>query len=307
MVMSNAWSIWIIVIVALHIIAYAWLLFSTSKMKAKDHKKGETTGHEWDGIKEYNNPLPKWWLYMFVLTIIFAVVYLVLYPGMGNYKGTLDWTQEKEWAAENEVVKAKKAELFATFINKSIPEMIKPVINEDGSIDNTAMEIGERLFANHCSTCHGSDAGGAIGFPSLIDDDWLYGSKPENILQSIAQGRNGVMPPWGAALGDEGVTQVAAYIRNFTVPGQDQNEVAEGQKKYSMFCIACHGADAKGNQMLGGPNLTDDIWLHSYDDSRLESIIRDGIAAIMPKHKELLDDDSIKVLAAYVYSLQNEQ
>ncbi len=298
MVMSSGWSIWIIVIVALHIVGYSWLLYSTSKMKEENQKEGETTGHVWDDdLTEYNNPLPKWWLYMFILTIVFSVVYLILYPGMGNFKGTLNWTQEGAWAEENTVVLEKRSELFSTFINKPIPEMIK---------DAKAMEIGERLFANHCSSCHGSDAQGAIGFPNLADNDWLYGGEPATIVQSISAGRNGIMPPWGAALGDEGVKQVAAYVRNFSEQGQDAELVAEGQTKFGMFCVACHGADAKGNPMLGAPDLTDNIWLHSYDSGMLESVIMAGVSGKMPKHDELLDDNSIKVLAAYVYSLSNE-
>ncbi|MFK8010539.1 MAG: cytochrome-c oxidase, cbb3-type subunit III, partial [Marinicellaceae bacterium] len=281
MEMSNGWSIWIIVLVAAHIIGYAILLFSTSKMKNDNQKEGETTGHEWDGIEEYNNPLPRWWLYLFVLTIVFAIGYLILYPGMGNYEGTLKWTQENQWAEENKAVQAKKAEFYSTFIDKPIPEMIN---------DNKAMEIGERLFANHCSSCHGSDAQGAIGFPNLTDDDWLYGGDPASILQTLVGGRMGIMPPWGAALGDDGVKQVAAYVREFSEKGQDPALVAEGQKKFAMFCVACHGPNGKGVQALGGPNLTDNIWLHSYDSSRIESILMEGISGNMPKFSEILDD-----------------
>ena len=297
MVMSSGWSIFIIVMVVAHIIGYSYLLYATSKMKTEDYKDGETTGHEWDGIKEYNNPLPRWWFHLFILTIVFAIVYLVLYPGMGNYEGTLKWTQENEWAEENTVVQAKKNDLFSTFIDKSIPEMIK---------DNKAMEIGERMFANHCSSCHGSDAQGAVGFPNLTDNDWIYGSDSDSILQSISAGRNGIMPAWGAALGDDGVKQVSAYVREFSEKGQDKTLVEEGQKKFAMFCAACHGTDGKGVAVMGGPNLTDDIWLHSYDSGLIETILMDGISGNMPKHSELLDENSIKVLAAYVYSLTND-
>ncbi len=297
MVMSSGWSIYIVIIVVVHIIGYAYLLWSTSKMKAKDQKQGETTGHSWDGIEEYNNPLPRWWLFMFILTILFAIGYLVLYPGMGNYKGTLNWTQENAWAAENKEVLAKRAELFSSFIDKSIPQMIK---------DEKAIAIGERLFSNHCSTCHGSDGGGAIGFPNLKDNDWLYGGKPENILQTITNGRHGVMPAWGSALGDDGVKQVAAYVRNFSEHGQDETLVAEGQKKFAMFCVACHGADAKGNHLMGAPNLTDNTWLHSFDSGMVENILLEGTSGTMPAHGDILDAGSIKVLAAYVYSLSHE-
>jgi len=297
MVMTSGWSIWIIVIVIIHLIGYSILLFSTSKMKTEKHKKGDTTGHEWDGIEEYNNPLPRWWLYLFIITIVFAVVYLILYPGMGNYAGTLKWTQEKEWSKENEIVRAKRDDLFRTFIEKPIPEMIK---------DPKAMAIGERLFANQCSTCHGSDAQGSVGFPNLVDKDWLYGSDPDTIIQSITAGRNGVMPAWAAALGDDGIKQVAAYIRNFNEANQNENLVVEGQKKFAMFCVACHGVDGKGNQVIGAPNLTDNIWLHSFGSVKLEKIIMQGISGKMPAHGELLDANSIKVLAAYVYSLSNE-
>jgi len=295
--MSSGWSWFIIIIVIAHIIGYSYLLFSTSKMKQEDQKEGETTGHEWDGIEEYNNPLPRWWLYLFIITIIFAVVYLILYPGMGNYKGTLNWTQENQWAEENKMVQDKKNELFSTFIDKSIEEMIH---------DTKAMEIGESMFANHCSSCHGSDAQGAIGFPNLTDNDWLYGGDPASILQTIVGGRMGVMPPWGAALGDDGVKQVAAYVRDFSEKGQDATLVAAGQQKFAMFCTACHGADGKGVAVMGGPNLTDDIWLHSYDSGIIETALMEGLSGKMPKFSEILDDDSIKVLAAYVYSLTND-
>jgi cytochrome c oxidase cbb3-type subunit 3 len=267
-------------------------------MKKDDHKEGETTGHVWDDdLSEYNNPLPRWWLYLFIITIVFAIVYLILYPGMGNYEGTLKWTEEKAWAEENQIVLDKRKELFSTFIDKPIPEMVK---------DTKAMAIGERLFANHCSTCHGSDAQGAVGFPNLTDNDWLYGGEPATLVQTITNGRNGVMPAWGAALGDDGVKQVAAYVRNFSEEGQDAALVTEGQAKFAMFCVACHGADAKGNHALGAPNLTDNTWLHSYDSALVETILMEGISGKMPAHGELLDDGSIKVLAAYVYSLSHE-
>lgn len=297
MVMSSGWSIFIIVIVVAHIIGYSYLLWSTSKMKAKDHKQGDTTGHNWDGIEEYNNPLPRWWLFMFIFTILFSIGYLILYPGMGNFKGTLNWTEENAWAAENKAVLEKRAKLFSTFIDKSIPEMIK---------DKKAMAIGERLFANHCSTCHGSDAQGAVGFPNLTDDDWLYGGEPDTLVQTITNGRHGVMPAWGSALGDDGIKQVAAYVRNFSEQGQDKELVAEGQKKFAMFCVACHGADAKGNHLMGAPNLTDNTWLHSFDSGMIETILNEGISGQMPAHGELLDSGSIKTLAAYVYSLSHE-
>ena len=297
MEMSNGWSLFIIVIVVIHIVGYSYLLWSTSKMKAEDHKPGETTGHEWDGIEEYNNPLPRWWLNLFIITIIFSIGYLILYPGMGNYKGTLGWTEENEWAKENEQVLAKRAELFSTFIDKPIPAMIQ---------DEKAMAIGERLFANHCSTCHGSDAQGAVGFPNLTDNDWLYGGEPDTLVQTITNGRNGVMPAWGSALGDDGVKQVAAYVRNFSEEGQDSDLVAEGKGKFAMFCVACHGADAKGNHLMGAPNLTDNKWLHSFDSGMIETVLFDGISGEMPAHGEILDSGSIKVLAAYVYSLSHE-
>lgn len=296
--MSSGWSLFIIIIVVAHIIGYSWLLYSTSKMKSEDHKEGDTTGHVWDDdLTEYNNPLPKWWLYMFILTIVFAVVYLILYPGLGNYKGTLNWTQIGQWQKENSEIVAKRNELYSTFIDKPIVEMIK---------DPKAMEIGESLFANHCATCHGSDAQGAVGFPNLADNDWLYGGSPDQIVQSITSGRNGVMPPWGAALGDEGVAQVAAYIRNFNSDQDETKEITEGKNKYAMFCVACHGVNAEGNQLLGAPNLSDNIWLHSSDSAMLETIMMEGISGKMPAHSEILDENNIKVISAYVYSLSNK-
>jgi cytochrome c oxidase cbb3-type subunit 3 len=307
--MSNGWSLFIIILVVAHIIGYSWLLFSTSRMKQENHKEGETTGHTWDDdLTEYNNPLPKWWLYMFILTIVFAVVYLVLYPGLGNYKGTLNWSQVGQWENENAKVTETRNEYFSTFINLPIAEMIHPIIDKDGNEDNRAMEVGERLFANHCSTCHGSDAQGAIGFPNLADKDWLYGGTPEQIVASITNGRNGVMPPWGAALGEEGVNQVAAYIRSFNKEQPETKQTIEGKNKFDMFCVACHGADGSGNQLLGAPNLTDNIWLHASNSNshKLEAIIMEGVSAKMPAHSAILDENNIKVIAAYVYSLSNK-
>jgi cytochrome c oxidase cbb3-type subunit III len=305
--MSNGISLFIIVFTLANILACGWLMWWSARVRvAQDpkHKSDaggqiEKTGHVWDGdLEEYNNPLPRWWLWLFIITIVFGLGYLLMYPGLGNFAGKLGWTQLNQHASEVHAAQARLESRLAGMDKMSIEEIAsKP----------EAMSIARNLFGLYCTTCHGSDARGARGFPNLADKDWLWGGLPETILQTISQGRTGVMPPWGDALGEQGVEEVMAYVVMLSGKQAPADMVAKGRERYSTVCVACHGADAKGNQALGAPNLTDNIWLYGSSLPALRETITKGRNGAMPAHAELLGPVKTKLLAAYVYSLSNDQ
>jgi len=297
---SSFWN-WYIIIPTIGGIIACFLLIrwlSTGAIKPGD--KAESMGHVWDGdLEELNNPLPRWWLNMFYITLFFGIGYLILYPGLGTFKGLLGWTSVGQYQHEVDVADAKYGPLF-----KKYQEMPIVAVADDPD----ARSMGERLFVNYCATCHGSDARGARGFPNLRDNDWLYGGSPETIEQTILNGRNGVMPAWKDALGgDAGVADVVEYV--FTLSGRnvDQVAAARGQEKFQMLCVACHGADGKGNQALGAPNLTDNVWLYGGSARQVTETIAMGRNGVMPPHRDFLGEDKVHLLAAYVYSLSTGQ
>ena len=293
--MSNAWSWYITILTLANVLGCVWLIRWTSKPVAGEAKSGDVTGHTWDEtLQEYNNPLPRWWLWLFYITIVFGLIYFVLYPALGNYKGMLGWSQEHRYEKEMAQAEAAYGPIFAAYARTEIPALTK---NAD------AMRAGQRLFLNYCATCHGSDAGGARGFPSLRDGDWLYGGTPEQIKTSILDGRQGVMPPMGAALGDEGIEQVANYVLSLSGREVDSNLASAGKAKFETMCAACHMADGTGNQAIGAPNLTDNTWLYGRSLSSIKKTIRDGRNGVMPSHRAFLGEDKSHLLAAYVYSL----
>jgi cytochrome c oxidase cbb3-type subunit 3 len=293
--MSNGWSWWVIVLVTVNIAGCIWLLAANRTATVKDEEKGESVGHSFDGIEELNNPLPAWWTWLFVGTIAFAIGYLVLYPGMGNFPGTLGWTSTGQYDQEIESAQAKYGPIFAGYMQTPIPELIG---------DPKAVEIGSRLFANNCAQCHGSDARGGPGFPNLTDEEWLYGNAPETVVTTITSGRNGMMPPFGPAVGgDEGIAQVAQYVVSLSGREHDAEMAAAGAEHFKTICSACHGHDGKGNQMIGSPNLTNDIWLHGGRVGDIEDRVRNGVVSQMPAHGDILGDEKIHLVAAYVLSL----
>jgi cytochrome c oxidase cbb3-type subunit 3 len=296
--MTTFWSAWIIVLTTVCTAGICWVLFANRKGKARTGEGEHTTGHSYDGIEEYDNPLPAWWFYMFVMTIIFGVGYLIAYPGLGSFKGVLNWSSSGQLAKENAQADAQFGPLFAKYAQTPIPELSK---------DRAAMKMGQRLFANYCSQCHGADAHGSFGFPNLTDNDWLYGGEPEQIEATITNGRNGVMPSWEAALGTQGIQQVAAHV--LTLSGRESNaaEAEAGAKIFGMYCIACHGPDGKGNVALGAPNLTDNIWLYGGSPLMIQQTVRGGRNGQMPKWGERLGNEKVHLLAAYVYSLSHPQ
>ena len=296
---SEFWSGWIIVLTLGNIFACWWLIRWTAKRRAGEAAEGDTTGHTWDEtLAEYNNPLPRWWLWMFYFTMLFGLGYLVLYPGLGSYRGLLNWTHQNAYAKEMEAADARYGPLFAQYAAKPIPQLV---------LDPKALRIGERLFVTYCASCHGSDAGGAPGFPNLRDTNWLYGGSPEAITTTILDGRSGVMPSWKAVLGDQGVKEVAAYVVSLSGRDADAALVNAGKQHFATYCAACHGADGKGNQALGAPNLTDNTWLYGGSAGVIRKTISDGRNGHMPAHRNFLGEDKVHLLATYIYNLSREK
>ena len=293
---SEFWSWFIIAIVSGGIIWLVILLRGNSKTTGDI---GVPTDHVWDeDLEELNNPLPRWWLIMFYITIVFSIGYLILYPGMGSFKGLLGWTEVGEYEAEVAAADAEFGPLFEKFEKTPIAVL---------AADETAMNAGERLYVTYCAVCHGSDARGAPGFPNLRDNDWLYGGEPEKIEASILHGRNGVMPAWEGPLGgEEGVNQVATYVMGLAGRNVDTELAAAGKTKYDMFCVGCHMPEGTGNQLLGAPNLTNNIWLYGGSPRSIQQTIAKGRSGNMPAHNEFLGSAKSHILAAYIYSLSHE-
>ncbi len=293
---SSFWSWYVIAITVGGLAFCIFILVVASKrtVMADDN----STGHTWDvDLREMNNPLPRWWMGLFILTVVFAVIYLALYPGLGTAKGTLNWTSEGQLAAEHAKARQTMAPLYERFMAMS-PEALAQ--------DKQAMGIGERLFVNNCATCHGSDGRGSKSFPNLTDKDWLGGTGVEYIAKTIAEGRQGMMPPMAAAVGSpEDVKNVANYV--LSLSGSAHNAIAAqlGKSKFGS-CAACHGADGKGLHAMGAPNLTDKVWLHGWGEAAVVSIINGGKTNVMPQHASRLSPEQTKVLAAYVWSLSHK-
>ncbi|MFM1992075.1 MAG: cytochrome-c oxidase, cbb3-type subunit [Pseudomonadota bacterium] len=290
---SGFWSAYIAVITVVSIVFCLFLLLANSKKPPKT--ADNTTGHVWDGdLREANNPLPRWWSGLFVITIVFAAVYLWMYPGLGANAGAAKWSAHGQYEAEKAALDAEMAPLYAAFQQKPVTELIG---------DPQARAIGERLFLANCAQCHGSDARGARGFPNLTDADWLYGNAPEQIVETIAKGRNGVMPPMAAAVGSPAeVEQLAQYVVSLSGGASDPVKAELGKPKFAT-CAACHGPEGKGNQALGAPNLTDKVWLHGGGLQQVVSMINNGKNNMMPAWDTKLTEGQIHVLASYVLGL----
>jgi len=298
---NSGWSWYVIAIVVFGLVYCAIVLIGAAKHKVVYDAQGnvdKTTGHIWDGdLRELNNPLPRWWLYLFIITLVFAAGYLTLYPGLGDNKGTLNWTSKGQLEAEMAKAKVEQDKIFAKFQKASI---------EDLARDPQAHAIGERLFLNNCAACHGSDAKGAKGFPNLTDNDWLHGGSPEKIVETLTHGRQGQMPPMAAAVGTpEQVRQVANYVLSLSGSGHNSILAELGKDKFKQVCGACHGADGKGNQAIGAPNLTDKIWLHGWGEEAILNMVNKGKVNVMPSQEARLSADQIKVVASYIWSLSH--
>ena len=294
---SGFWSIYISAITLIGIAACMLLLWRTGKGRV--HGSGdESTGHVWDGdLREMNNPLPRWWVWMFVISVVFSLAYLVLYPGLGSFAGQLAWSSSGQY--EDEVAKAQAAEapLYAKF-SAMTPEQL--------SRDPQANQIGERLFMNNCAQCHGSDARGSKGFPNLTDSDWLYGGTTDKIKETITLGRIGQMPPMAAAVGTaDDVKNVTNYVLSLSGSPHDSLRAALGKPQFST-CAACHGAHGAGTQALGAPNLSDNIWLHGYGENAILAMVNQGKVNQMPAQTGKLTEAQIHVLTGYVWGFSNK-
>jgi cytochrome c oxidase cbb3-type subunit III len=294
---SDFWNWWIIGLTLANIFGCWWLITWSSKKRPGEAAVGDVTGHKWDEtLEEYNNPLPRWWLWLFYITLVFGLGYLVLYPGLGKIPGILGWTPQKQYEQEMTAANDTYGPLFARYASTPVDQLSK---------DPDAVKIGQRLFVNYCASCHGSDAGGGPGFPNLSDKDWLYGGDGSTIETSILDGRSGTMPPWGPVLNDKGVDEVSAYVLKLSGREADPARAAAGEKLFATYCVACHGADGTGNQALGAPNLTDNVWLYGGSPGVIRYTITNGRNGRMPAHRDFLGEDKVHVLAAYIYSLSN--
>jgi cytochrome c oxidase cbb3-type subunit 3 len=293
---SGFWSVFVAGITLAGIFGCALLLWFTSRKKVAP-TGDNTTGHVWDeDLTEMNNPLPMWWVGLFIITIVFSLLYLVAYPGLGTYEGNLKWTTAGEYQKEVETARKELEPLYAQFTAKKA---------EDLAGDANAMAIGERLFMNNCAQCHGSDARGSKGFPNLADADWLHGGTPEKIKETITKGRNGMMPPMAAAVGTpDDVKNVSHYVLSLSKAPHDSVRAQLGKGKFAA-CGACHGADGKGNPAMGAPNLTDDIWLHGWGEQAIAAMVTGGKTNEMPPQEGKLTEAQIHVLASYVWGLSN--
>ena len=289
---SGFWDLYIAVISLLSIVACGVFLKMQSVRKAVE---ADTTGHVWDeNLQEYNNPMPRWWAWMFYITVVFSLGYLVVYPGLGSYQGTFGWSQIGQLEEETRVANAQFGPLYDKYAKLDVAEVAK---------SREALAIGQKLFLNNCSQCHASDGGGSRGFPNLTDLEWLWGNTPEAIKTSITDGRLGVMPPWGPVLGEHGVKDVAHYVRSLSGGAHDSIRAARGKEKFAQTCVACHGAQAKGNPAVGAPDLTDTVWLHGGSEEQIIETVTKGRVDQMPAHKDVLSPAKIHLLTAYVYSL----
>jgi cytochrome c oxidase cbb3-type subunit 3 len=294
---NNFWSVYITSITLGGIAACALLLWVTSRKKVAANADN-TTGHVWDeDLREMNNPLPLWWVGLFIITLVFSLGYLYLYPGLGTAAGSHGWTSKGQYSEE--VAKANEAlkPLYAHFDGQAPEQLAK---------DAKAMAIGERLFMNNCAQCHGSDARGSKGFPNLTDGDWLHGGTPDKIKDTLTLGRMGVMPPMAAVVGSpDDVKNVAQYVLSLSGSPNDALRASLGKSKFGA-CAACHGIDGKGNQAVGAPNLTDKVWLHGWGEETIVAMVNNGKTNQMPAQKDRLTESQIHVLTAYVWGLSNK-
>lgn len=301
--MNTGWSWYVIALVALNIIGCLWLIWWTGKRKPGDPAPTDTS-HIWDGdLTEYNQPMPRWWINLFYLTIAFGIGYLIYYPGLGAFAGIGKWSSAKKHDAEQAIQDRTLAATFKQYEGKAIDVLAQ---------DPKALKLGRSIFSNNCAICHGSSAHGAIGYPDLSDNIWHWGGSPERVLQTILDGREGVMPVWGTILtgmgGEHAVDNTIAYLRSLSPKNtspQNEEMVARGKTLYQGVCVGCHGPGGKGNITMGAPDLTDTYWLYGNSDEALHKTIAEGRNNVMPAHRDLLGETRARLVAAYVWSLSH--
>ena len=295
--MTSGWSLFIVLVTLIYILGCVWLLRWTAKPKAAGEKigGGADTGHVWDkDLREYNNPLPRWWLWLFYITVVFAIGYFVLYPGLGSFGGVKGWTSAGQYESEKAAAEAKANAYLAQFASMTVPQL---------AADPKAMTTARNLFQVNCAMCHGSDGGGAKGFPNLTDRVWQWGGDPDTVVQTITAGRIAAMPAWGPVLGPQGVDQAVAYVEQISGQPHDAALAAAGKTVFETNCAACHGVDGKGNPLVGAPNLTDDVWLYGGDQASLQQTLTAGRNGQMPAFGDRLGPERVRLLAAYAIHL----
>lgn len=294
--MSGFWSGYVIVLTVLSVIGCVWLMFAN---RVPPNENKDTTGHKWDGdLEEYNNPMPRWWLWLFYLSVAFSVGYVVLFPGLGSYAGTLGWSQVGQYEEEIAAAEASYGAFYAQFKDMDLDTL---------SRNDAAMSAAHNIFGNNCAQCHGSDGRGAKGFPNLADGNWQYGGEPETILASITNGRNGIMPAQAAILGsDEAVGDVVEYVLSLSGLEHSADRATRGQEKFAVVCAACHMPDGSGMQALGAPNLTDDVWIYGGTRADIQYGLVNGRNNQMPAQLEMLGEDRVRLMAAYVMKMSRD-
>lgn len=299
---SGFWNMWVMVLVTLSLLFCIFVLATNMKGERAEDGQAKLHGHVWDEtLCEYNNPLPRWWMYLFWITIFFAIGYMVVFPGFGNNQGLFKWSsahgENSQYAHEMQAAEQRFGPIFAKYQTQDLKAVAQ---------DPQANEMGQRMFLTYCAQCHGSDAKGAKGFPNLTDNDWLYGGEPDAIKTTILGGRQGMMPTFGPVVGDEGAKDLANYVRSLSGLANDSLRAAKGKELFAQNCAACHGAEATGNQAIGAPNLTDKTWLYGSSEATIVETITKGRTNRMPSFQEFLGDAKVHLLAAYVYSLSNK-
>jgi cytochrome c oxidase cbb3-type subunit 3 len=292
---SDGWSTFVAAVTVIGLVFCIAILLVAARRRPMANDN--TTGHVWDqDLRELNNPLPMWWMGLFVITVLFAGAYLALYPGLGSAKGTLAWSSVAEHDRDTAAARAAMAPVYQRFASMTPAQL---------AADNEAHGIGERLFGNYCAGCHGADAKGSKGFPNLTDKDWLWGGEYDNIVETLTKGRQGQMPPMAAAVGSpEDVKNVANYVLSLSDSPHNSLAAQLGKEKF-VVCAACHGPAGKGNTALGAPNLTDKTWLHGWGEDAVMAMVNNGKTNVMPAHGEKLTPEQIRVLAAYVWGFSN--
>lgn len=291
--MSSGWSWYVIALVVLNLAGCVWLLWWTGRRRPGDPAP-EQTSHYWDGdLTEYNKPMPRWWLGLFYLTIVFSIGYLVYYPGMGAWAGSSGWTSAAEHNVDKQENDARINAAFAPYAQQPLDVLAR---------DPAALRLGQSVFANHCAACHGADARGARGFPDLTDTIWHWGGKPDDVLTSVLDGRQAMMPPLAASLGDaQAVDEVIAYVQSLSGRQVDAKLAEAGAPRFAL-CAACHGAEGKGNALLGAPDLSDGYWLYGGDAASIRETLEKGRSGQMPAHATTLGAARARLAAAWVYS-----
>lgn len=294
---NGFWPLFITVVSIVGMLFCAWIAWVYGRPDPEvDARGGETTGHVWDGdLQETNQPMPRWMLWSFILSVAFSFGYLALYPGLGAYQGILGWSAEGQHEQQKLAHDERIAAAYSAFEGMTPEQMAG---------DDSAVSMGASLFLNTCAQCHGSDARGSRGYPNLTDDDWLHGGSVEALRHTIAKGRIGVMPPQAAAVGTAtDIRNVAAYVLSLSGTPTDGVAASRGRAKFAAVCAACHGAEGKGNPALGAPNLTDRVWLYGGSEAAIIESITNGRTGTMPAHENRLSPQQIDLLVAYVLNV----